>query len=115
MRELIKTWRREGCTLRLWDINRTDSLGKHRLAYQFKSGRRVIFEGDDFACSPMHAIDSLDTVAGLLGFLTCKPGDTDREYFENYTPEQLDWCQSGQSERIAMWIYDREVAQEARR
>jgi hypothetical protein len=27
----------------------------------------------------------------LLGFLSLKPGDTDREYFDDYTQEQLDF------------------------
>ncbi len=67
-----------------------------------------IFEGDDFGPSPLHADDSLDTVAALLGFLTCKPGDTDREYFASYTPLQLDWCTSSQAENLSLWVYDRE-------
>lgn len=28
----------------------------------------------------------------LLGFLTLRPGDTDREYFDKYTPAQLEYA-----------------------
>ncbi len=52
----------------------------------------VLFEGTDYGSSPCHAIDSDRAVSGIMGFLTCKPGDTDSEYFESYTPEQLAYC-----------------------
>lgn len=93
MRDLIKTWRKSGFTLRLWDTGKRDWRGQTKLDYELKDGRKVVFAGDDFAGSPMHADDSRETVAALLGFLTLKPGDTDADYFEQYTPEQLAWCQ----------------------
>ncbi len=111
MKDLIKTFRKAGCTLRLWDLNTRDSLGKNKLGYELKAGRMVIFAGEDFACSPMHAIDSLECVASILTFLTLKPGDTDREYFANYTESQMDWCTSSQAENLAMWVYGRENKQ----
>jgi hypothetical protein len=69
--------------------------GRHhcRLAYEFYHNDELIFEGDDFGSSPMHSIDGDETVAALLSFLSLKPGDTDREYFESYTPRQMEWCQ----------------------
>lgn len=113
MPELIKVFRKAGCTLRMWDINRRDGLGKWQLRYQLKHGRKVIFEGDDFACSPMHAVDSLETVAGLLGFLTLKPGDTDREYFAGYTEAQMAFAYSNAAEALSMWVYEREEKRNA--
>ncbi|MGA2260163.1 MAG: hypothetical protein ABSH28_01870 [Acidobacteriota bacterium] len=69
----------------------SDWLG-YRLK-QWECGKgTVLFEGRDFRCSPLHAIDSDESVAACLGFLTLRPGDTDREYFENYTPAQLELC-----------------------
>jgi hypothetical protein len=57
------------------------------------SGRTVtLFEGADFCCSPMDAIDSDATVAAILGFLTLRPGDTDAEYFDDYTDAQREYC-----------------------
>jgi hypothetical protein len=53
----------------------------------------VLFEGSDFHCSPLHAIDSNETVAALMGFLTLRKGDTDVEYFADYTPEQLGYSE----------------------
>jgi hypothetical protein len=56
------------------------------------SYRTVLFEGEDFGNSPMHGIDSDEAVAGIMAFLTLRPGDTDPEYFADYTPAQLEYC-----------------------
>jgi hypothetical protein len=52
---------------------------------------QIIFEGTDFGCSSLHAINSDETVKALMGFLTLRLGDTDSEYFADYTPDQLDF------------------------
>jgi hypothetical protein len=82
--------------LTLWDTGRVIG-GKCQLGYrltQSENGQlRTLFEGEDFCASPLHPIDSDETVEALMGFLTLRPGDTDAEYFEGYTPEQLAFCQ----------------------
>lgn len=88
--------------LKTWDTGRTIG-GKNCVGYRLSMGMpnivgnppvwTVLFEGEDFGCSPLHAIDSDACVAGIMGFLTLRPGDTDREYFDSYTPEQLEYCQ----------------------
>lgn len=108
MRDLIKVWRKAGFTLRMWDTGRRDSRGQANIAYELKDGRKVIFAGEDFSGSPMHADDSLATVACLLGFLTLKPGDTDLEYFANYTREQMSWCESSRSDELRMIQFEME-------
>jgi hypothetical protein len=108
MHELIKTWRNDGFYLRLYDTGRTGMYGKARLAYRFSDRGKLIFEGDDLFCSPMHCIDSLDSVFALLGFLSLRPGDTDSEYFDPYTKEQMAWCQSGRAEWLSCLVSDGE-------
>ena len=70
--------------------------GKERLCFDFFTpfSRKPLFVGDNFGCSPLHAINSKDAAKSLLGFLTLRPGDTDAEYFDDYTPQQLAWAQS---------------------
>lgn len=67
--------------------------GRERLSYRLttrEEGRtRLLFAGDDYRPSRMHEADSDAAMLGLLEFLTLRPGDTDAEYFENYTEEQL--------------------------
>lgn len=91
-------------TLTLYDTHRRDSRGQTVLAYKFmrrEAGKtEVLFEGADFAGSPLHADDSNETIASLMGFLTLKPGDTDAEYFANYTPRQLEWAESGEPDDL---------------
>lgn len=94
--------------LTTWGTFRTDRYGKCILAYRLSMGPPdvVLFEGEDYACSPMHAIDSDECARSLMTFLTLRPGDTDREYFENYTPEQLAYC-SEHAEALSMAVMDR--------
>ncbi len=70
---------------------------KSRLAYELYDetfGDCPVFRGEDFGCSPLHAIDSDQAVAALLSFLSLKPGDTDQEYFDDYSPQQVEWAES---------------------
>ena len=83
-------------TLTLWDTNTRDPRGKCRPAYQLrqhlKGKTTVLFEGADYCCAPGHAVDSDSAVEGLMSFLTLRPGDTDGEYFANYTEAQREFC-----------------------
>jgi hypothetical protein len=105
-RELIRTWEAEGFKLELYDTNDV-RRGKSRLAYRLHDGNELIFEGDDFGCSPLHATDSDATVASLLNFLSLRPGDTDREYFESYSERQMEWCRA-RGELLGMLAHDLE-------
>jgi hypothetical protein len=89
--------------LEVFDTFKTDNMGKSRLAYDFrKSGdEKPLFSGDDFFCGRFTAIDSDDCLVSLLGFLTLRPGDTDREYFDNYTEEQITWSNSSEYENFS--------------
>jgi len=68
--------------------------------------RIVLFEGEDFRSSPLHAVDSDETVEAILGFLTLRPGDTDSEYFVNYTDVQREFC-SAHAEYLNVASLDR--------
>lgn len=77
-------------TLRTFWTGGIDSAGRNRIGYRLVSEGRVLFEGADFHghCDA----DSNEAVEGIMGFLTLKPGDTDKEYFARYTPEQRAYC-----------------------
>ena len=103
--EHIREWSEDGFTLDLFDTHETTTGGKCRLAYHFLHHGVPIFHGDDFGCSPMHAIDSDKTVQAILGFLSLKPGDTDEEYFDDYTPHQLEWAEA-HGEELGLYAQD---------
>jgi len=66
-----------------------------------------VFEGGDYF--PSVAIDSLNAIATLLGWLTLQKGDTDAEYFENYTPLQWEWTDSRACEIARLWVDERRL------
>ena len=97
-----------GHTLTTWDVHETDRYGKSVLGYELSTpDGTVVFAGEDFYCSPCYAIDSDDCLRSILGFLTLRPGDTDDEYFEKYTPEQLAWAIEN-GEYAGLWAQDDE-------
>ena len=86
-------------SLIMWDTDKTYQCGKSVLGYQLNMhtvpgiGPCVrLFDGEDFHNTPGHAMDSNHALVELMGFLTLRPGDTDTEFFANYTPAQLDYC-----------------------
>lgn len=81
-------------SLTVYDTYNRDHYGKDVLAYRLTQDGKTLFAGADFACAPGHAIDSDNCVESLMGFLTLREGDTDAEYFADYTPEQLEFSQT---------------------
>ena len=106
-RSPIRTWSEGDYHLDLFDTGRTDWRGQTVLAYELRLRDRVIFSGDDFAGSPLHADDSDATVGALLGFLSLRPGDTDREYFDGYTADQLEFAEE-HGEELGIFAYELE-------
>ena len=102
---LLRTLRLNGTTLRVFDIYESRG-GKNFLGYQFKVGKKIVFEGKDFGCPPCYSIDSLSTAYSILSFLTLRPGDTDKEYFEDYTAEQMEWARSSKCEYLQYMVSD---------
>jgi hypothetical protein len=100
--------RLDGFELVTHATSRCDRRGQTFIQYSLVSPEGVeIFTGSDFAGSPMHADDSNETLRALLGFLTLRLGDTDREYFDDYTPEQIAF-RDGPAEYLSMWALDDE-------
>ena len=76
--ELIKAWRRGNLRLTIWDTGKRGYYGeKSRLAYRVWQKGKLIFEGNNFYLSPLHAYDGMETVYSLIGFLTLQENDTD--------------------------------------
>lgn len=102
-------------SLVVWDTHTEDEYRKKVLCYRLTmhdkyagpgcspSYHTVLFEGEDFCCSPMHAISSDQMVESLMSFLTLRQEDVDEEYFANYTPEQLEFC-SHHAESLAVEV-----------
>lgn len=95
-----------GHALRTWDTGRTRN-GRTCIGYELRDpAGDVLFRGADFRPSPMHADDADETLRGLLGFLTLRPGDTDREYFAEYSERQRAFSESSECEYLAFLYSD---------
>jgi hypothetical protein len=83
--------------LTLWDTGKPYGDGPqwgvgYRLVMREGGRTTVLFCAEDYGCSPLHAIDSDSCVEGIMGFLTLRPGDTDEDFFKNYTWRQRNYC-----------------------
>ena len=79
-----------GHTLHLHAEQR-DGFGRIVYSYVFERDGVVIFEGSDFRSGCGDSVNYATAARALLGFLTLREGDTDSDYFDRYTPEQLAW------------------------
>ncbi len=90
----LALWTEGSFRLELFDTAAADARGGTRLAYRFfdqRLGAEPIFEAEDFCASPLDAIDSPATIAGLLTFLSLGAGDAGAEAFAGYDERQLEW------------------------
>ncbi len=92
-----------GYSLTLRNTYNYDSYGKAIIRYVFRApDNEIIFMGSDFHASPMNKPEGKASAGELLGFLTLQKGDTDSEYFDNYTPRQLAF-RDNEAESLQMW------------
>src|SRR4051794_15616928 len=79
-------------------------FGKWKVPFKFRHKGRLIFESY-VGASPLHSTDGAETLAAILTFCSLRPGDTDAEFFADYTPRQLAWCRRW-GETLGMYAED---------
>jgi hypothetical protein len=105
----MQSYNFDGYTLTLEETNRRDTYNHIMVKYSFISPQdEAIFSGEDFGASPLHDAEGIESAKSLLGFLTLKKGDTDEDYFENYTPRQLEFSESFDCERLQLYTLEGE-------
>ena len=75
------------------------------LTYNFYYKGDLLFSGSDYSPSPLYDFASNQSLAEMVGWLSLKPGDTDEEYFDNYTEDQLRFAED-HSDDMMMWEED---------
>lgn len=101
-------------TLRLWDTGNNDIYGKSCLGYQLTYAKDngngyttvKVFEAEDFYPSLMYPIDGDKCIVSLMNFLCLQKGDTDEEYFKDYTEVQCHFRDT-YAEDVAMAVLHR--------
>lgn len=88
-------------SLVMWDTHRIQTaVGSrpthwtvgYRLTMRENGKSVILFEAEDYGHPMYTSIDNDSSVEGLMTFLTLRPGDTDEEYFADYTEVQKDYC-----------------------
>jgi hypothetical protein len=102
----------DGYKLLTWDVNQRYGTGQSKVGYAFFTPEgKILFSGEDIGIAPSDPIDSDAALRAVLGWLTLKPGDTDSEFFERYTPEQMAFAE-GPAEELQMWSIEPERGEE---
>jgi|SRR5579859_5269993 len=102
----------DGYTIRVSRVPSKDT-GAHRYyryTLMMPDGRALFGKACDTVGVPTRwHYSSEDEIAALASFdaATLQPGGTDAEYFETYTPEELEWCRSYECEALACSVSDR--------
>lgn len=97
----------DGYKLTLQATDKRDSTNHILVSYNFSNpDGELLFFGDDFGASPLHTPEGKESAKALLGFLTLRKGDTDEDYFANYTPKQLEFSESSDCENLQLYTID---------
>lgn len=78
--------------------------GRTKIYYQLSVDGRVLFPGDGSFYGGVgmgHTDDGPESKENAVAFFCLKPGDTDADFFADYTPEQLAWV-TANGEELSM-------------
>jgi hypothetical protein len=112
------SWSHEGGTisepiiyrLDCWWDGRTDGP-RAVVTYLLRANDAVIFSGEDYKPSPLLGPDSNASAGGLIGFLSCKPGDVEEDYFADYSERQLEFARE-HGDDLSLWAEELETPDE---
>lgn len=92
----------------LWDpdITLTTQPTTGNWSYTLTWNGQVIFTGNDFHPGLLVADDPTRTLADLAAFLTLAPGDTDPEWFNTCTTDQLTFATSTDAQELTLALAD---------
>jgi hypothetical protein len=92
----------------VWEGSYNHHSGRTRLDVEVRQNRKVIFPRGVLYCSPSpcHSVDGTDARELVSSLVAMKPGDTDQEYFSEYSPEQLAWAEAN-GEDLTLLSQDR--------
>lgn len=85
-----------------------DRDGKYQVNYTFRQNNAVLFIGDDFHTPGFYDPVSKKSAMSLMGFFTLVEGDTDDDYFEGYTEDQIDFRESLDCQELQSDVYNYE-------
>lgn len=90
-----------------WDTGRFARTGQCIIGAALFSSESEdpIFHCEEIGVPPSQAIDSDDATRGALGWYTLRPGDTDPDFFAEYTEAQLAFA-SAHAESLSLYAME---------
>lgn len=84
------------CTITAYDdlVPQWDSAGRVRLTVEVRHDGVVVFPKGQLTCALHGLSDGIAAKELVMALVAMKPGDTDRDHFADYTPDQLEWCEA---------------------
>lgn len=85
--------RSANCIIRAYDdlVPLWDSAGRIRLTCEVRHDGVVVFPKGQLTCAVHGTSDGIEAKELVMALVAMRPGDTDADYFADYTPEQLAW------------------------
>lgn len=78
------------------------------ISYCFKYKDEILMQSNDFRIGLGMYPDSVASVVNLLGFLLLQAGDTDKDFFNEHTPNHLLFVETNKAEELNMLVNDYE-------
>jgi hypothetical protein len=90
--------------------------GRTKILVRVVQGRKEVFPLGQLYCGvgAGQTDDGPEARAHALFLVSMKPGDTDEEYFDGYSPEQLTWAEHN-GEWLSLLVHEREERAAKRR
>jgi hypothetical protein len=104
MFEHTHQWLQDGYAL-YYRENYSTRKASSKIMYVFYYQGKIIFQGTEFELSPLHKVGSKECTNHLLSFISLKPGDTDEDWFNSYTSEQLEFV-TKHGEELSILAHD---------
>lgn len=77
--------------IRAFDDAGWDSAGRVKLNVEVRQGGKVIFPRSQLYCALHGPSDGNAAKELVMSLVSMKPGDTDPDFFDDYTEEQIAW------------------------
>ena len=82
----------------------------HRYSLVDKTFKDIpLFKGSDLQVSPLYEPESPEAIATLLDFLSLGKNDTDEEYFDHYSGNQLEWLTNFEHRRNDLIMFKENI------
>lgn len=92
----VLDYNRRAIQIRAFDDYGLGPDRKQRLRIEVRHEGRMIFDRSQLWVGLPYnwSTDGNEAREAVLGCVALQPGDTDRDYFKDYSPEQLEWVRS---------------------